>query len=216
VSGASGSFGYAGEGFVVGPVGTGGKVQSYTLGTTDGGVFHSGFDNFIVNPSGSNSFTMNFTNLIYGVSFDFEIFPNGDVPDGTDTNRPFPDFTFDAFLNNSQVEHFFVVSVLPGENGTFSSSPKNSTELAPQLLSSASFSFPDGVNKLVFIDWPERIGIDNLSLDFSSFEADPPPPQVETPEPSSVVLMGTLFGAAGLGFVYVQRRRAQVPALVRG
>jgi hypothetical protein len=211
VSGAGGSNRYDGEGYVVGPK-VNGVVQSYTLGTTDFGVYHGGFDNFIVNPSGSDRFTMNFTDLIYAVSFDFEIFPNAVVPDGTNTTRPFPDFTFEAFLGDQRLEHYHVVSVLPGTNGTFQSSPNHSTERAPQFLGSASFVFPNGVDRLVFIDWPERIGIDNLGLQFSSFSPDPPTTRdapTSTPEPSSLVLMGVLFAGAGICLRCRKRQRSQ-------
>ena len=231
ISGAGASGGYDGEGYVVGDR-INGVVKSFTLGTTDGGVYHGGFDNFIVNPSGSDRFTLDFAHTIYGVSFDFEIFPNGSVPDGSNPNhKPFPDFTFKALLVNGAVETlvntFHVVSVMPGSayspDGTlqpdphlvtFSSSPNHSLELAPQFLGSASFVFPGGVNRLVFIDWPERIGIDNLDLDFGpaqpqSDPSDPTPTPTHTPEPSTLVLMGTLFGALGLGFIYRQQRNSQ-------
>jgi hypothetical protein len=206
VTGASGDQNYDGEGYVVGPRGPDGRVTSMTLGTTDFGVLHgAGGDRFLINPSGSDRIRMFFTEPIFAVSFDYEIFPNGDVPNGVgvDPSR-YPDFTFNAYTTGTDLanraEHFHVVSVLPGTNGTYPSSPNNVNERAPQLLGSVSFAFAEGVTVLEFIDWPERIGIDNLLL---SFSASPPPAAVPTPEPAALVVWSLIAGTG----IAVWRRR---------
>src|SRR5262245_61483532 len=61
VSGAIVQSTYDGEGHVVG-VGSGGSFRPVTLGTSNGGVLHAGYDNFITNDgfNGVNSFKLTF------------------------------------------------------------------------------------------------------------------------------------------------------------
>lgn len=212
VTGAGGGQNYDGEGYVVGPV-VDCDVLPYTLGTTDAGVWHglSG-DNFIVN-SGSDRITMSFTQPIYSAAFDFEIFPNGSVPDGRNRSQStYPDFTLNAYNGTQLVYSWRVFGELPGTNGTFPNSPNSlnagHAEYAPQLLSSGSFAFAGGVTRLEFVDWPERIGIDNLSLGTQNFTTlDDPPSVLSTPEPSSIVLMAGALGS--LMSISAWRRRKQ-------
>ncbi len=211
VTGAGGGQNYDGEGYVVGPV-VNGRVQPYTLGTTDAGLWHglSG-DNFIVN-QGSDRITMTFGQLIYSAAFDFEIFPNGSVPDGR--NRPassYPDFTLNAYNGDQLVTSWRVFGDLPGTNGLPANSPNSlragHAEYAPQLLSSNAFAFANGVTRLEFVDWPERIGIDNLTLGIQGAQPQSDPPQVlHTPEPTSFVLMAGALGSL-LMFSWWRRRQ---------
>lgn len=203
VTGARVERNYTGDDFVTGPrVGSG--ITPLTLGSSDFGNFHQGsWDSFIVNnatTNGGDRITMNFTQPIYSVSFDFEIFPNSNVPDGTNTSRPFPDFTFDAYAaDGTLVEHYFVTSVLPGTGGILPNSPMHPhaglPELAPQFIGTASFLFPNGVTQLVFIDWPELIGVDNLTLGFA------PTPPVHMPEPTTLVVWSLLCCAGACQFI---------------
>lgn len=208
VTGASGDRNYDGEGFVVGPRGASGQVTSLTLGNTDAGLQHStSGDRFLINFN-ADLITMVFDEPIYGIAFDYEIFPNGDVPNGVGVDpERYPDFTFNAYSSGTslanRLEHFHVFSVLPGTNGTYPSSPNNLTERAPQLLGSASFVFSGGATVLQFIDWPERIGIDNLLLSFA-----PAPAPTPIPEPSALLVWTLLVG----GGVAVCRQRLAITA----
>lgn len=130
------------------------------------------------------------------MAFDYEIFPDGTCPQASLLCQPsssnWPDFIFAA---DSAVQ-FTKLSVIPGTSGTFLHSP-NSTpsqdEKAPQYLGmSGQWLFPQGVEQLEFIDWPQTIGIDNLTVN------DAPPP---VPEPASLFLMGSGFlSLLGLSF----------------
>jgi len=190
VAGSQASKTYNGDGHVVGP-GTG--STSLTLATSDGTVQHLGTtDTFIDNVSSSTEISMTFSGLkIYSVSFDYEIFPDGTCPTGTGCSSNYPDFTFDA--NGALV--FNTLAVMPGNPGApYTHSPASGpggTELAPQFLGqSGTWSFPNGVTKLEFIDWPATVGIDNLKI------------TTTTPEPATMTLIGV--GMLGLGAV---RRR---------
>ena len=196
VTGAVGEKDYTGDNHVVGPV-SGQTVTSETLGTSNGGVHHNGaLDTFLVNPSTTDRITMLFNFPIYEVSFDYEIFPDATTPDwhnSNPANASWPDFTFKA--DNATV--FYTDGLAPGAGGTLSHSPFSgpvANELAPQFLGqSGTWTFANGVTKLEFVDWPVRIGIDNLRL------TDWRP----VPEPSSLVLVG-LGGLAAV----IRRRRA--------
>jgi hypothetical protein len=95
VTGAAAEAAYNGENHVVGPIVNGSPV-SLTLGRSQGGVLTSSLNTFLVN-SGSTTITMKFSFPVYGVLFDYEIFPNGEIPDGTQVSPAnYPDFTFKA------------------------------------------------------------------------------------------------------------------------
>ncbi len=201
VHGALATSSYAADGHVVGPL-SGGAITPWTLGTTDGGVPHPGADGFLINASGSDRITMHFARPVWAASFDYEIFPNGKVPDGTRTAPSnYPDFTVKA--DGQTMLH--TLSALPGASGTFSHSPASGAgrnELAPQFLGHAAFDFQGGVTTLEFVDWPEKIGIDNLSVSFT--------PVAEAPEPGSLALLG--WGLVGLLALARGRRRRPTPA----
>jgi hypothetical protein len=170
VNGALGIRAYDGEGHVVGPVANG-TVSPVTLATGDNG-------GFIANDTSTDRITLVFSVPVYSVSFDFEIFP-----DGTGDT---PDFTFAA----DHAVQLHVDGVLPGTDGTYLHSlfsGPNAPELVAQLLGSASFLFPQGVTTLEFIDWPARIGIDNLQIN-----AGPAQPATAAPEPASLALWGVV------------------------
>lgn len=194
---------YTGDGYVVGPVaGRPATATPLTLGNTTGGMPNSLFlsapaiDGYIVN-SGSDRITMMLPKPILDISFDYEIFPDGTCPrlnTGTSitcgpNNSNRPDFNFLA--NGNLV--FTTLGNVPSLPNLHSphSGPKIN-ELAPQYLSgTVTYSFANGVTKLEFVDWPQRIGIDNLSL-------------TTVPEPATVALIG--IGLAGLGFSRRQRK----------
>ena len=190
VSGAAVSTDYTGEGHVVGPGG-----NSFTLASLSGG-------SFLIN-SGSNEITITTAQPIYGISFNFEIFPN-------DPSYGWPAFTFKA---DGQTE-FQVFGILPGSapptepggitvlgldgNGmTYTQSQVSNNEQSPQLIASSGvWTFPNGVNTLEFIDWPPTIGISNII-----FNASPPTP---VPEPTTLLVLGG--GLLGLGFLRCRRK----------
>jgi len=190
VGGSQASNAYTGDGHVVGP---GNGSTSLTLATSDGTTQHlSTKDTFIDNVSSSTEISMTFSGLkIYGVSFDYEIFPDGTCPTGTGCSSNFPDFTFNA--DGTLV--FNTLGVMPGNPGApYTHSPasgSSGTERAPQFLGqSGTWSFPNGVTKLEFVDWPATIGIDNLKI------------TTTTPEPATM----TLIGVGMLGLTSLRRR----------
>jgi hypothetical protein len=183
VTGAGAEKNYTGDNHVVGPV-SGSTVTSLTLGNTDGGVQHAlPWDTFIYN-SNSIKIDMLFSIPIYQVSFDYEIFPNASCVNPPGSCNVFPDFRFKA----DGVSVLYALSLDPDaaaytgyRHSPFSGPIDN--EKSPQLLAvSSTYFFPAGVTHLEFYDWPERIGIDNLTIG--------------VPEPATILLLGA--GLAGL------------------
>ena len=197
VSGAGAEKDYNGDGHAVGPISRS-AVISRTLGNTNGNIAHpSPLDTYLINSS-SNRITMLFSFPIYSVSFDYEIFPDGTCSvAGSDcflSSSNWPDFTFEA----DDTVQFRTRGINPSVTGPFSHSPASglvNSERAPQFLGlSGGYSFPSGVSKLEFIDWPRRIGIDNLQIQDQNI----------VPEPSSLLLL-----ASGLlGLARFRRKRS--------
>jgi hypothetical protein len=184
---------YTGEGYVVGS-GSPNAASSYTLANKDGGQF-------LIN-SGANAITMTLSKPLYAISFDYEIFPNGQMPNGAGKNSSTPGWPDFVFLADGQTV-FTAYGVMPnadplgGTNG-FSYSPNSGAgmELAPQFIgSSGMIEFPGGVTQLEFLDWPPTIGVNNLHFFFS--------PQVDpVPEPATLAVF-----ACGAAAVFAFRRR---------
>jgi hypothetical protein len=200
---------YNADGNVTGP---GNGSTSYTLGDSDGPYTGSntnskvsGTDNFLATTNQSNTsqsdteITMKFSGFtIATASFDYEIFPNinctsltpsgcgGEIKNGIYPNQP--DFVFATNLNS---DVFTTYGVAPGTtNGNAVKSPDYSHELAPQYIGTTPVESLGGASQLDFIDWPATIGVDNLTI-------------TTTPEPYSIVLLGTI----ALAFVLVIRKR---------
>jgi hypothetical protein len=75
--------------------------------------------------------------------------------------------------------------------------------VVPQFVGSYATTFGGaGVTRLEFVDWPVRIGIDNLTL-----VTVQSPQGIGTPEPATLAVVVGLAGAVGLGRV----RRRKVP-----
>jgi hypothetical protein len=197
VAGSKAEKNYTGDNHVVGPV-VGNVVTSLTLGNSDFGIQHPlPYDTFLVN-SDSIKITMLFAFPIYNVSFDYEIFPNGSCAD-PNANYPtpkgncsvWPDFTFKAGNSVSTSTILYATSQDPSVASYvgYTHSPISGAinkEKAPQLLAtSGTFVFPNGVTKLEFYDWPEQIGIDNLTVN-------------QVPEPGILLLLGVGLGRACL------------------
>jgi hypothetical protein len=227
VTGAFGEKDYTGEDHVVGGTfngsnhqnfnGNNTKVWSNTLGTSDlGGAQRdpgqSGYlDTFLINNTSINAgtdidrITMVITapteSGIDSLSFDYEIFPNGDCPgnSGNGNCSTTPDFTLKA--DGVQNLHYNA-----SKPSLANDSPLSTSETAWQYLGvSGLINISDSNNQttLEFIDWPAMIGIDNLVINYHT----PPPvgPQ-SVPEPSSILLVG--FGLLSLRS-YLSRRKCK-------
>ena len=168
-----------------------------TLGTTDGATsptdythFHPGLDTFIRNVGssisgssntpwgsvGNDKFVFVFRDPIFNISFDWEVFPDGTC--GSCTNGPnFPDFELWAGLQGAANPLY---TFGPGAPNF----PVNVVSGYAQGIGTFSAVFPQGVTRVEFVDWPQRIAIDRL---------DP----TRVPEPGSIALLG-LAAVAGL------------------
>ena len=200
VTGAAASRTYTGDNFVVYSTS---NRRYITLGTTDGATSPTdtthfdanGNDTFLYNagpnPSAQSTFgvpggdkiTMTFKIPILSISFDWEVFPNGDCGTCSSSSPNWPDFDLVAGMSGAQTP-----------TDTFSSSDfpvaKPSGNNYAQGLGTFSATFSQPVNYLEFVDWPDRIGIDRLD------------PTFNVPEPGSLLLVG--IGLAGFA---LRRRR---------
>jgi hypothetical protein len=152
---------------------------------------------------------------ILSFSFDFEIFPDGTCPQldgpghttscGTN-NANLPDLEIWSGDNGTGVNFGTFFGVVPGASPPVScdansasdstytksgaeGSTSYSTETAPQLICHATYTVSDftsgSITTLDFMDWPETIGIDNLT--------------VNLPEARSIAIFA--LGLIGLGFI---------------
>jgi hypothetical protein len=120
--------------------------------------------------------------VITGASFNFEIFPDGTA------DQP-PDFIFEAGNNTNGTDTtiFTQYGVTPsssGSDGSSTSSPVSTykkNETNAQFIGSWSGTF-SGSKELDFVDWPATIGIDHLTITYST-----------NPEPVSIILFGTVI-----------------------
>lgn len=227
VSGAVASQCYNGDGHVIGPNSGNNPCnttrRSLTLGTTDGYVsgasgLNTSPDTFIMNIGGDGTPTDTSTNdrikIVFAggvtsISFDLEIFPDGSCASKTSCGSANPSGSFlpyanwpdfELVVNGTQVNQWKGLdpSAFPYPN-----SPAMLSETAPQLLTTVTVNFnpsliTTGPTTIEFVDWPERIGIDNLSVVCCKR------PPNSNPEPGSLALIGiALAGLAGIS----RRRR---------
>jgi hypothetical protein len=214
---------YNGDGYVTGP-GTG--TKSLTLGDSTGATasnttstVNSSYDTFLANTNNSSSQISNqitlqfqgFTGDTFTVnSFDYEIFP---CADGVDNCTSPPDLTFEAGNNTNGVDNKVTSfgssgvasGVEPGTtNGNSVTSPNGNVHSTTDdqyigtWTTGASFT---GNTELDFIDWPATIGIDNLSITWTT-----PPSSV--PEPASFLLLGSALLGVGIALKRKNARSA--------
>ncbi len=192
--------GYTGDGHVVGRV-INGTFVPYTLGTTDGGVAHGGDnDGFLVN-RGRDRFDITFSQRVYSVAFDYEIFPNA-----TDAPPARPDLTVKAYDGTTLVFSKRYVGAFPSETGLLRSRVSSNEQYA-QLLGSDGFTFANGITRLEIIDWPVTVGIDNLYANGNA------PVSAPTPEPASAFTWLLCVGAFGGAAFWLNRRRTAAAAV---
>ncbi|MGA7412665.1 MAG: PEP-CTERM sorting domain-containing protein, partial [Bryobacteraceae bacterium] len=103
------------------------------------------------------------------------------------------DLEFDAGTNTNGTDPNVatIYGVTPNTtNGTAKHSPisGSSTELAPQAINTWSGSASG--SEFDFVDWPATIGIDNLTISIPSTDINNTSSTV--PEPTSIILLGTL------------------------
>ncbi len=212
VTGAAASRSYAGDGYVYSVNG-----RYITLGTTDGATSptdtthfdssqngYNGYDTFIYNagpnpltPSifgtpGGDKITMAFKIPILSISFDWEVFPNGDCGTCTSSSANWPDFELLAGMvgGTSAIYSYTGYANFPVDK--YDPATKSGTSTYAQGLGIFSATFSQPVNYVEFVDWPDRIGIDRLD------------PTFNVPEPGSLLLVG--IGLAG----FALRRRGLV------
>jgi hypothetical protein len=212
VTGAAADQTYNGEGNVVGPGGKSLTLGTSTNATSNSSQTPTTtYDTFLANTNDSstqqaNQITMKFSGFTINgaASFAYEIFPDGSCPvlnaascggaavGGIYPNQP--DFMFEAGTSNNGTDpavtsfgtngvQYGVTPSATGSDGTSTTAP-NGTNVTPQYIGDWSGSLTN-VNELDFIDWPATIGVDNLSVSWSSSSQSP------VPEPMSLVLLGT-------------------------
>jgi hypothetical protein len=212
VTGAIADTTYDGENHVTGPgsAGSGGTaVKSLTLGTSDGASasntnspINSSYDTFLATTKDdstniSSQITMKFSGFTINgnASFDYEIFPNGSCQSASNCSST-PDFKFDV-NGTSPVSTFgtngvqYGITPGTGNDGNANNSQLSTSEASLQYIGTWSGSLSNA-NELDFIDWPETIGVDNLTVSWNTNTQSP------VPEPFSVVLLGTIVGGIAL------------------
>jgi hypothetical protein len=161
-----------------------GYTNQFLATTNDSGAALSGSTDEIV---------LQFSGMtVSGATFNYEIFP-----DAADTGS----LTFEAGKNTNgqDTQVFNTNGMTPGSgDGSSTHSPNSGTGSAEsyvQYIGNWSGSFSSST-ELDFVDWPATIGIDDLSITYT--------PNASTPEPTSVLLLGTL----ALGVFLIARRKA--------
>lgn len=188
---------YTGDGYVA----KNANNSFLTLGTSDGARSPTDFgklhgranDWFITNAgvsnntntawgtNGNDKIVFVFKQPIFNISFDWEVFPNATCSNQrtcTQGSANYPDFKLWAGTNGGAK----LFDIGPASFPVTSPTVGTKTFL-PQGLGHFAATFAQGVTRLEFVDWPVKIGIDNL---------DPN----SVPEPGTLALLGLAAAVA--------------------
>ena len=191
--------------------GYGNGVCPLALWDSDGGVAHlNSRDTILTNlggtSAGNDRITMSLAGLnqggqsVTGISFDLEIFPDGDCPDGgsgtciNTGSASWPDLNL--WVNGVNLPAWNWFGVEPNTK-----SPLLVNETAPQLLTTSGLISVSGPTlNLDFVDWPAKIGIDNLKIYWTNTGGG----GQNVPEPGTLGLLGV-----GLAGFWSMRRKGR-------
>lgn len=140
--------------------------------------------------TGDDKIVFDFAQAIYSISFDWEIFPNAECQHPGEwngcgsgfSNSKLPDFSLWAGSSSTRLFDYHTGDAA----GDFPITTDSHNDY-PQGIGHFGTTFATGVTHVEFVDWPVRIGLDNL--------------QVRTlAEPNAAALLALqLFGMAWIG-----------------
>jgi len=219
VTGAVTDTSYNGEGNVVGPGGVSLTLGSSTGATSNSSQTPSStLNTFLATTNNSSQQVSTQINMQFSgftlngaASFDYEIFPNGSCTQltasacgGNPVNGIYPnqpDFEFEAGSSSSVSPvtsfgtngvQYGVTPSATGSDGSSTAAPNGANNQNPQYIGAWSGSLSND-SQLDFVDWPATIGVDNITVSWTTTGGTSP-----VPDPSSVLLFGTVVAGIAL------------------